>query len=71
MASSFRLSSSCELRIMTCWRSLQASSYASMAPSKFCALSSRTAVFAFCRARDSIVFLSFSLRSRVRGGVPW
>ena len=31
-----------------------------MAPSKFWALSSNTAVCAFCKARDSIVFLSFS-----------
>lgn len=71
IASSFRLSSSAELRIITCWSSLQASSYASVAPSKFCALSSSTAVLAFCRALESIVFLSFSLFSRVRGGVPW
>jgi hypothetical protein len=71
IASSFRLSSSPELLIITCCNSLHASPYASTAPSKFCALSSKTAVFAFCSALDSMVFLSFSLRSRVRGGVLW
>jgi len=37
-----------------------------MAPSKFEALSSNTAVFAFCNARESIVFLSFSRFTLVR-----
>lgn len=66
IASSFFRSSSPELRNMTCCNSRHASPYASIAPSKFCALSSNTAVLAFCSARDSIVFLSFSPRSLFR-----
>jgi hypothetical protein len=63
IASNFRLSSSPVLRRSTCCNSRQASLYASIAPSKFCALSRRTAVCAFCKAFESIVFLSCSLRS--------
>lgn len=56
MASSFLLSSSAVVLLNTCWSRSQASAYASLAPSRFWALSSWTAVFAFCRARDSMAF---------------
>lgn len=69
MASNFRRSSSPELRCMTCRSKEHASEYACMAPSRFCALSRRTAVFAFWRALESMAFCEgcFELR---RGKLP-
>jgi hypothetical protein len=65
MASSFLLSSSRELCKSTCRSNSHASAYAWMARSKFCALSSTTAVFAICNALDNMLFLYFSRRLSV------
>lgn len=62
MASNFRLSSSVDVLTRTWANKSQASAYDWRAPSKFCALSSWTAVFARCSARESIAFCE--------GGLP-
>ncbi len=70
IASNFRLSSSPELRNITCCNRVQASEYACMAPSKFCALSSKTAVFAFWRALESMAFCDGCFELRLDDPVP-
>lgn len=56
MASSFFLSSSPAVRSRTWCSRSHASRYADRAPWKFCALSSWTAVLAFCNALESMAF---------------